>query len=236
MDRCIEAVGLTKRYRSLVPSRGRLALRGVDLAIERGTITVLLGPNGAGKTTLMRILTGAIRPTAGVLRFGDRPSPPAMGFLPEVVRLPGHVRARRYVRGVAAATGAHPEAADAWLERVGLADRADDWIGRFSKGMRQRVGLAVAFLPHAPVVLCDEPASGLDPAGRIWLRDLLRSERDGGRTLLVSTHDLGAAVDFADRILILRAGRVVDDLSLKSCPDPRAAVEAAYLASEGDAR
>ena len=231
MDPCIEAVGLTKRYAPLPWSRGRLALRGVDLVVHAGTITVLLGPNGAGKTTLMRILTGAIRPTTGTVRFVGQPGPPALGYLPEVVRLPRWVRARSYVRAIAAAAGVSRGDADAWVERVKLGDRATDWMGRFSKGMRQRVGLAIAFLPAASFVLCDEPASGLDPAGRIWLRELLRSERDAGRGLLVSTHDLDAAVDVADRILILRDGRIVDDLSLDGCEDAKAMVEAAYLAT-----
>jgi ABC-2 type transport system ATP-binding protein len=201
--------GLRKRY-------GRqTAVDGVSFTVDRGEIVGLLGPNGAGKTSVIKILLGLVRPDAGEVLLLGRPArePDArarVGYLPELFRyqpwltaaevLALHVR----LAGVAVPAGERHEC----LAVVGLAERADDRVGGFSKGMQQRLGLAVALVARPELVVLDEPTSALDPIGRVDVRDLLLSLKDRGVAVLLNSHLIGEVERVCDRVVILDKGRV----------------------------
>jgi len=201
--------GLRKRYRR------RTAVDGVSFTVGRGEILGLLGPNGAGKSTAIKILLGLVRPDAGeVLLLGRPAADPAsrarVGYLPELFRyqpwltaievLNLHVR----LAGVSVAQAGRREC----LGLVGLADRAGDRVGGFSKGMQQRLGLAVALVARPELVVLDEPTSALDPIGRADVRDLLLSLRERGVAVLLNSHLIGEVERVCDRVVILDQGRV----------------------------
>jgi ABC-2 type transport system ATP-binding protein len=201
--------GLRKRYRR------RTAVDGVSFTVGRGEVVGLLGPNGAGKTSVIKILLGLVRPDAGeVLLLGRKaPDPNArrrVGYLPELFRyqpwltaaevLALHVR----LAGVAVPV---PERREC-LALVGLADRADDRVGGFSKGMQQRLGLAVALVARPELVILDEPTSALDPLGRADVRDLLLSLKARRVAVLLNSHLIGEVERVCDRVVILDQGRV----------------------------
>jgi ABC-2 type transport system ATP-binding protein len=201
--------GLRKRY-------GRqTAVDGVSFTVGRGEIVGLLGPNGAGKTSVIKILLGLVRPDAGEVLLLGRPAPhpesrARVGYLPELFRyqpwltaaevLALHVR----LAGVAVPAEERRES----LAAVGLADRARDRVGGFSKGMQQRLGLAVALVARPELVVLDEPTSALDPLGRADVRDLLLSLRARGVAVLLNSHLIGEVERVCDRVVILDKGRV----------------------------
>jgi ABC-2 type transport system ATP-binding protein len=201
--------GLRKRY-------GRqMAVDDVSLTVGRGEVMGLLGPNGAGKTTVIKILLGLVRPDAGDALLLGRPArdPHAragVGYLPEHFRyqpwlsaaevLALHVR----LTGVAVPLEEQREC----LAVVGLADRAADRVGGFSKGMQQRLGLAVALLARPALVILDEPTSALDPIGRADVRDLLLALKARGVAVLLNSHLIGEVERVCDRVVILDKGRV----------------------------
>ncbi|MFI5492421.1 ABC transporter ATP-binding protein [Actinoplanes sp. NPDC051859] len=201
--------GLRKRYRR------RTAVDGVSFTVARGEVLGLLGPNGAGKTSVIKILLGLVRPDAGEVLLLGRPAgdPRARaraGYLPELFRyqpwltavevLALHVR----LAGVAVPTGDQREC----LGTVGLADRAGDRVGGFSKGMQQRLGLAVALVARPELVILDEPTSALDPLGRADVRDLLLALKERGVAVLLNSHLIGEVERVCDRVVILDKGRV----------------------------
>jgi ABC-2 type transport system ATP-binding protein len=230
-DPVIDTHGLAKRY-------GRTdALVDLTLRLEPGEIFGFLGPNGAGKTTAVKLLLGLARATGGsgtVLGapLGDRAARRDIGYLPELFRYQPWLRARevvelhaalRAVDGVAAAgagrtSGANgAKAVDVALADVGLADRAGDLVGGFSKGMQQRLGLAVALLGTPRLVVLDEPTSALDPVGRADVRTIVRRARDAGSTILLNSHLLTEVERVCDRVAIVDHSRVlasgrIDDL------------------------
>ena len=201
--------GLRKRYGR------RTAVDDVSFTMERGEVLGLLGPNGAGKTSVIKMLLGLVRPDAGEVLLLGRPakdplSRTGVGYLPELFRyqpwlsaaevLDLHVRlARLRVPG--------QEQRDC-LALVGLADRADDRVGGFSKGMQQRLGLAVALVARPELVVLDEPTSALDPIGRVDVRDLVLSLKARGVSVLLNSHLIGEVELVCDRVLILDNGRV----------------------------
>jgi ABC-2 type transport system ATP-binding protein len=201
--------GLRKRY-------GRqTAVAEVGFTVGRGEVVGLLGPNGAGKTTVIKMLLGLVRPDAGGVRLLGQPAPsPAsrtsVGYLPELFRYPPWLTAAEVLRlhvrlaGVDVARGGRREA----LASVGLADRADDRVGGFSKGMQQRLGLAVALVARPELVVLDEPTSALDPVGRADVRDLLRSLKAQGVAVLLNSHLIGEVERVCDRVVVLDKGRV----------------------------
>src|SRR3954464_2966972 len=207
----IETRGLGKRFGE------RAALDGIDLEVPRGTAFGFLGANGAGKTTLIRLLLGLAEPTAGTMRVlghdirGDRAAALARaGAIIEEPRFHGHLPGRENLR-VNAATrdrSAHGRI-DAALERVGLAARADDKVGTYSLGMRQRLGVARCLLPDPELLILDEPMNGLDPAGILEFRGLIRSLVDEGRTVLLSSHLLDEVEKTCDLAAIVDLGQVV---------------------------
>jgi ABC-2 type transport system ATP-binding protein len=212
----IEAAGLAKTY---VRSFGRApqeALRGVDLAVPRGIAFGLLGPNGAGKTTFVKILLGVVRPTAGRVRaLGGDPDDPRtrarVGYLPERLHLPNAWRPDEFLRSVARlkGLGSRRDEAARLLGRVGLGDDAHRRIGTFSKGMRQRLGLAAALLGAPDLLVLDEPTDGIDPLGRMEVRHILAAERARGATIFLNSHLLAETERVCDRVGILSAGRLV---------------------------
>jgi len=211
-DAAVETLDLTKRFGR------RIALAGLTLRIERGRAYGLLGPNGAGKTTAVKVLLGLVRPTSGAAMvlgapLGDRETRQRIGYLPELFRYPDWLTARE-VLGVHARLIAMPQArrhraTDTLLERVGLATRARDRVGTFSKGMQQRLGLAVALLGEPDLLVLDEPTSALDPVGRSDVRAIVESERARGATVVINSHLLTEVERVCDEIGIMDGGNAV---------------------------
>ncbi len=210
----IRVQGLVKRFGYTI------VLRGVSLEVPTGQTVVLLGPNGAGKTTLLRILATLLRPNAGqafvgghdLIRHPDRVRH-LLGYVSHQPLLYPDLSARENLRFYARLYGIENEDArvSEMLEMVGLGQRADDLVRTFSRGMLQRLTIARALLHNPPVLLLDEPDTGLDPQAAAMLARLLRMVAGEGRTILLTTHNLARGVDFADRVVILSGGRIVVD-------------------------
>jgi ABC-2 type transport system ATP-binding protein len=209
-DAPVEVRGLVKRYGEIV------AVDGVDLTIEAGDVYGYLGPNGAGKTTSLRMMLGLIRPTAGSVRlFGRDPLngvhalDGVAGFV-EAPRFYPYLSGRRNLELLAALDGGGAAARiDEALHTVDLEKRAGDRVGGYSHGMRQRLGIAAALLRAPKLLLLDEPATGLDPAGMRDMRALIRRLADGGMTVVLSSHLLAEVEELCNRVAIVRSGRIV---------------------------
>ncbi|MEV0288513.1 ATP-binding cassette domain-containing protein [Kribbella sp. NPDC050820] len=200
--------GLTKQF-------GRIrAVEDLTFDVAPGKITGFLGPNGAGKTTTLRMLLGLVRPTAGAALIGGQPylSLPhprrTVGAVLEATGAHPGRRARDHLRILAQVTGVPDGRVTDVLDQLGLTEAAGQRVGGYSHGMRQRLGLAGALLGDPPVLLLDEPANGLDPAGMAWLRGLLRDLADEGRTILVSSHMLSEVAQTVDQVVIINEGRL----------------------------
>jgi ABC-2 type transport system ATP-binding protein len=209
----IQVNGLTKDYGA------RRAIDNLTFDAEQGEIVGFLGPNGAGKTTTMRILTGYMPPTDGTaVVAGYNVVEESMevrkrvGYLPETVPLYDDMTALDYLKFMADLRRIPDaeERAYETLEGVNLHDRADSYIGTFSKGMRQRVGLAQALIHRPEVLILDEPTIGLDPAQVVEMRNVIR-EIGKDRTVLLSTHILSEAQQICDRVLIINKGQIVTE-------------------------
>jgi ABC-2 type transport system ATP-binding protein len=189
---------------------------GVDLTVHAGDVYGYLGPNGAGKTTCLRMMLGLIRPTAGTVRlFGRDPQETVQaldgvaGFVEAPTFYP-YLTGRRNLELLAAFDGADAgDRIDMALETVELTDRARDKIGGYSHGMRQRIGIAAALLRDPKLLLLDEPATGLDPAGMRDMRLLIRRLADQGMTVLLSSHLLAEVEELCNRVAIVRTGKIV---------------------------
>jgi ABC-2 type transport system ATP-binding protein len=205
----VEVRGLVKRYGELV------AVDGVDLTVLPGDVFGYLGPNGAGKTTSLRMMLGLIRPSAGNVRlFGRDPQAGVAaldgvaGFV-EAPRFYPYLTGRRNLELCAALDGdGAATRIDEVLDIVELADRAKDRVGGYSHGMRQRLGIAAALLRRPRLMLLDEPATGLDPAGMRDMRLLVRRLADGGMTVVLSSHLLAEVEELCNRVAIVRRGRM----------------------------
>jgi ABC-2 type transport system ATP-binding protein len=208
--------GLRKRYRR------QTAVDGVSFTVGRGEVIGLLGPNGAGKTTVIKMLLGLVRPDAGEVLLLGRPGrdPQArarVGYLPELFRYQPWLTATEVLtlHTRLARTRVDKEERQQCLAMVGLADRAGDRVGGFSKGMQQRLGLAVALIARPELVILDEPTSALDPLGRADVRDLLLSLKERGVAVLLNSHLIGEVERVCDRVVILDKGRVLASGSLE---------------------
>jgi ABC-2 type transport system ATP-binding protein len=224
----IEVVGLHKSYRRAFGRRGQEALRGVDLTVPEGCAFGLIGPNGAGKTTFIKSILGIVQPTAGTVRvLGGSPADPRIrariGYLPERLHLPGSWTAPAFLRTVAQLKGLAPGAEEhrKLLARVGLEAALDRRIGGYSKGMRQRLGLAAALLGAPSLLVLDEPTDGIDPLGRVEVRGILQEEVRRGTTLFLNSHLLSETERVCDRVAILASGRVMREGRLDELARPR---------------
>jgi ABC-2 type transport system ATP-binding protein len=230
------------------------ALDGLDLEVREGAVTGFLGPNGAGKTTTMRILTGLIRADAGQvelfgkpIRWLDRTPLFDVGALIESPAFYPYLSGYGNLRALAG-VGSAPRAGrvDAVLELVNLTDRAGDRYGTYSLGMKQRLGIAAALLNDPRLLILDEPANGLDPAGIVDMRALLQGLASAGKTVFVSSHILPEIQQMADEVAIIAHGRLVragrldrlldesGEVRIRVDPDavPRAAELLAHLGAE----
>ena len=193
------------------------AVRGIDFDVEQGGIFGLLGPNGAGKTTTIKMILSLIFPTQGEIRvFGRSPGDPEaakrIGYMPENPYIYQYLKPIEFLDlcGRLVGMGAEDRAkrSAVLIDQVGLSDAADRPIGKFSKGMMQRIGLAQALLHDPELLILDEPMSGLDPIGRKEVRDVLMNERARGKTLLFTSHILSDVEMLCDHVVILRDGKI----------------------------
>jgi ABC-2 type transport system ATP-binding protein len=220
----IEVRGLTKSFGD------QRAVDDLSFTAPAGKVTGFLGPNGAGKTTTFRCLLGLAEPTSGAALidgrvFRDLASPRRrVGAVLETTGFHPARTARNHLRVIA--RGARLDACriDPLLEVVGLGGAADRRVGGYSLGMRQRLSLATAMLGDPEVVVLDEPANGLDPEGVSWIRRILRIWADEGRTMLVASHVLAEVGQVVDRVVIIRAGRLVAETDVADLTDSRVTV------------
>ena len=226
----IETHELRKTY-------GRIeALKGVSLKVEKGQIYGLLGQNGAGKTTLIKILLGIVKKTAGEASLLDQQAGTAavrkrVGYLPEDHQFPGYHTGQSLMEfygtlyGVPA--GVQRTMIPKALEMVGIAGRAKSKIKTYSKGMKQRLGIAQALL-HAPdLIILDEPTDGVDPLGRREIRELMGRLKEQGHTIFLNSHLLGEVELICDRVAILQQGKLVREGTIKELTEQKGLVEMA---------
>jgi ABC-2 type transport system ATP-binding protein len=231
----IRVAGLRKNF-------GRVtAVEDVSFTVARGRITGFLGPNGAGKTTTLRMVLGLIRADAGTAVIAGKP----YAQLPNPARTVGALldaaaahpgrSGRDHLRVLAAQAGIPSRRAGQLLDRVGLASAARQRAGRYSLGMRQRLGLAAALLGDPEVLVLDEPANGLDPQGIRWLRDLLRSLAAEGRAVLISSHILAEVAQTVDDVVVISRGRTITQAPLGEllAARPGSTLEDIYLELTG---
>jgi ABC-2 type transport system ATP-binding protein len=210
MAAVIECRGLTKRY------RGTTALAGLDLTVEAGQVFGFLGANGAGKTTTTRILLGLVAPSSGRAWLNGKrvPDPAGLARVGAMIEEPAFypwLTGRRNLDLLALSGARRPargEEISAALERAGLTGAADRKVKGYSQGMRQRLGLAAALMHRPALLLLDEPANGLDPAGIKEFRTLLRSLADGGTTVFLSSHLLAEVGQVCDQVAVIHEGRL----------------------------
>ena len=210
--------GLTKRYGE------RLAVDHLDLEIKQGEVFGFLGPNGAGKTTTIRMALGLIRPTDGQVQILGHDLDlhraeilPRVGALVEQPALYNYLSGRDNLRAIADTLGGVPEQRiDEVLELVALKGRDGDRVKTYSLGMKQRLGVAMALLQDPDLLILDEPANGLDPAGIVEMRDLLRQLAAQGKTVFISSHVLTEVRQICDRVAILSKGKLVTVADIES--------------------
>ena len=209
----ISVSGLTKTY------AGRRVLDDLDFEARAGDITLLVGANGCGKTTTMRLVCGLSSPDDGTIAVDGHSlsnertqALVALSYLPQSPRFHPHLTVRQILAFYARLRGLPASRAEAVAERWSLTESRAVRCGRLSGGMRQRLALAVLFMPDAPVLLLDEPGLSLDPDWRRFLQSELRAAVRRGRAALVSTHLLGEWDDHADRCLVLEGGRISREL------------------------
>ncbi|MEM3873807.1 MAG: ABC transporter ATP-binding protein [Candidatus Bathyarchaeia archaeon] len=211
MDLAIETVGLIKRYGSLI------AVNKLNLKVEKNTIHGFLGPNGAGKTTTIKVLVGLLRPDEGTVKvlghevYGDMPETRLkMGYMPELPKFPKHLKGWElldiYGRMYGMTEQQRREQIPKLLEMVGLKGREKDLIGKYSKGMQQRLGIAQALLSEPELVILDEPSLGLDPVGMVEVREIVKNIAKEGRTVFLSSHLLFEVEQVCTHVTIIHKG------------------------------
>jgi ABC-2 type transport system ATP-binding protein len=222
MELAIETNGLTKRYGSLT------AVNKLNLKVQRNTVHGFLGPNGAGKTTTMKILVGLLRPNEGTVKVlgqevhGDRngrffqlfheqaDSRLSIGYMPELPKFPKHLKGSElldiYGRMYGMTEQERKEQIPKLVELVGLRGRENDYVGKYSKGMQQRIGIAQALLNDPELVILDEPSLGLDPVGMVEVRELVKAIAKEGRTVFVSSHLLFEVEQICTHVTIINRG------------------------------
>ncbi len=219
----VEARGLTKQY------RGKTAVRDLSFTIQPGRVTGFLGPNGAGKSTTMRLLLGLDRPDSGTATIGGKPyaeltSPlRTVGALLEAKAVHKGRSAYNHLRFLARTQGLPLTRVDEVLERVGLTEVRKARAGGFSLGMGQRLGIAAALLGDPRILLLDEPVNGLDPEGVLWIRNLMKSLAEEGRTVFVSSHLMNEMAVTADHLIVIGRGALLADCPVAEFIDSNSA-------------
>jgi ABC-2 type transport system ATP-binding protein len=213
----VETRKLTKIYRDFWGRAKKVALRALNMEVHRGEIFGLLGPNGSGKTTTIKLLLGLLRPTDGDAIVFNLPSDEVrknerIGYLPEESYLYRFLNAEEtldfYGRLFKLDPQVRRERAEKLIETVGLKNDKKRILKEYSKGMRQRIGLAQALINDPELVILDEPTSGLDPQGTRWMKDLIIKLRDDGKTIIMCSHRLEDVQDICDRVAILSEGEL----------------------------
>jgi ABC-2 type transport system ATP-binding protein len=228
--RVIETHMLSKHFGSC------RAVDALTLSIPSGTIAGFVGPNGAGKTTTIRMLLGLVRPTGGSATVLGKPISHPRAYLPHVgalIEAPAFypsLSGRKNLQVLARLGGSSRSRIDQVLEIVDLSDRAKDLVGKYSLGMKQRLGIAMALLPDPELLILDEPANGLDPLGIIQMRDLLRSLREQGKTIFLSSHLLGELEQVADWLVIINQGKAIFNGPARELTTGQASLEESFLA------
>lgn len=215
-DSIIELKDLSKTFYVGFRRKKIEAVRSVSFEVKRGEIFGLIGPNGAGKTTTIKMLTGLIKPTSGVMKLMgydgfDRRCSQKLGYLPEISYYYESLTAFEILDFYAKLYGIHEDRAkrvDAWLERVNMTHARNKRLGSFSKGMLQRIGLAQALIGDPELVILDEPQSGLDPIGRRDVAEIIRESQNQGKTIFFSSHILPDVERLCDRVGVIRQGHM----------------------------
>ncbi len=223
MAAILDVVGLTKYYRHNWTMRRFCVLDRLDLRLEEGEIFGLIGPNGAGKTTTFKVILGLLRPASGAITFRgrslDATARAAIGFLPEQPYFYDYLSVEEtlslYARLYGMGGNARHHRVHEVVERLQLGDKQSAPLRTLSKGTLQRVGVAQAILNHPQLVILDEPMSGLDPAGRHHMRELVLSLRREGATVIFSSHILSDTEVLCDRVGILTQGRLQEIVKLR---------------------
>ena len=237
-DTVINIEGTRKKYRG-----GVEALRGVSLKVPQGQIFGLLGPNGAGKSTLVKILLSIVRPTEchGEMLgkpVGHKGTLARVGYLPEHARFPEYLKGGeviRYVAGLSGVSGAVArKKSEELLEIVGMKDWAGRKMGSYSKGMKQRIGLAQALVNDPEIVFLDEPTDGVDPKGRMEMRSVLNLMKEQGRTVFINSHLLGELEMICDSVAIMDQGQIVRQGSIADLTEKTRRYEIQIKGNIGD--
>jgi ABC-2 type transport system ATP-binding protein len=214
VDYAIETTELTKCFGSL------MAVNKLNLKVQNNTIHGFLGPNGAGKTTTMKILVGLLRPTSGSVKVlgqevhvDDADSRLNIGYMPELPKFPKHLKGAElldiYGRMYGMTQQERTEQVPKLIELVGLKGRENDLIGKYSKGMQQRIGIAQALLSNPELVVLDEPSIGLDPVGMVEVRELVKTISKEGMTVFLSSHLLFEVEQLCDHVTIINTGSML---------------------------
>lgn len=239
----IEVNALSKSYRRGLWGRPLLALRGVSLNVGAGEVFGLLGPNGAGKTTLIKLLLGILHPSRGTGKvlgepIGSRAARRRIGYLPENLVFPRHhtaLGALRFYGRLSGVPESHIRAREGELiQLVGLAGREHDVVRKYSKGMRQRLGLAQAMLHEPDVLILDEPTDGLDPLGRSQIRDLIQGLKQRGKTVFLNSHILQEVELICDRVAIMAQGQIRASGTIDQLIDQHSTIDALQVTLEVD--
>jgi len=231
----IQTENLTKSYGS------RIAVDRLNLTVEAKQVHGFLGPNGAGKTTTIKMLVGLLRPNSGSLKIlgmdaaGDKPKiRERMGYMPELPKFPKHLTGAElldvYGRMYNIPKETRKQRIPELLKMVGLAERGNDRIGKYSKGMQQRIGIAQALINDPEVVILDEPSIGLDPVGMVEVRDMVKGIVKGGQTVFFSSHLLAEVQQICDHVTIINNGNMLftgtlEEVSQKAGPNRRLVIE-----------
>ena len=219
MSLLIEATGLRKDYGDFT------AVAGISFAVQPGEIVGFLGPNGAGKTTTLKMLTGLLQPNAGTVHIDgyDMQADPlaakaALGFVPDTPNLYGKLKAIEYLRFVSELYHVPRAAAERRIKRLldlfDLSNQAGNLLDSYSHGMQQKIAIAGALLHDPGILLLDEPTAGLDPKSARLIKDLMIQRRDGGHSVLFSTHILEIAQHMCDRVIIINRGQILADAAV----------------------
>ncbi|MEM2999630.1 MAG: ABC transporter ATP-binding protein [Candidatus Bathyarchaeia archaeon] len=214
MDFAIETVDLTKKYGSLT------AVNKLNLKVKRNTIHGFLGPNGAGKTTTIKILVGLLKPNEGTVKIlgkevqGDQADTRLnIGYMPELPKFPKHLKGSElldiYGQMYGMTKQERREQIPKLIELVGLKGRENDPIGKYSKGMQQRIGIAQALLNNPEIVILDEPSLGLDPVGMVEVRELVKAIAKEDRTVFISSHLLFEVEQVCTHVTIINRGKAL---------------------------